>query len=111
MAKAPVVLIRDLLRICDQIDIRFFYPVIYRVDIDKLDADRLTQKNSALKGSNEYLIDPLLEDEFELLFLDFVSETAMDSKVSAALTTLWNKRDDALYSGYVLAILERWCIK
>ena len=58
--------------ICDKVHINFFYPIVYRVDIDKIPYHR---RHVAGSGSTvhsiEYRIDDLVESEFEILFLDF----------------------------------------
>ncbi|MEO1289820.1 MAG: hypothetical protein AAFV93_18825, partial [Chloroflexota bacterium] len=69
----------DLLDICDMIDISFFYPIVYRIDLDAIDEARLTVQNSGSEvNSNEYLIETLLESEFEILFQDYQHETSID---------------------------------
>ena len=61
-----------LCEICDKVDILFFYPVVYRIFPSKIHRNRLKKRNSALRGSGEYLIEDLDELilEFDILFLD-----------------------------------------
>jgi hypothetical protein len=71
----------QLARICDTIDIKFFFPIVYRVDVDALDPARLRRANSALSAASvEYLIPDLREDEFDILFY---------STVDSDLQELW----------------------
>lgn len=65
-----------LKRVCNKLDILFFYPLIYRVDISKIDKTRLVVAGSGTSGSSEYLVKDLDETkkEFEILFLDFDSD-------------------------------------
>lgn len=58
--------------ICDRINIAFFYPLVYRVDVDAIASKRLdnTQGSAADVDSSEFLIADLQEDEFDLLFAD-----------------------------------------
>lgn len=62
----------QLKRICKDIDIIFFYPIVYRIDASRIDASRINQTSgSAATGSDEILIADLSEAEFDILFLDF----------------------------------------
>lgn len=59
----------ELKELCDKISLKFFYPIIYRVDIEKVNG-KLQRAGSAFVGSNEYLIPNLIEGEFDILFFD-----------------------------------------
>jgi hypothetical protein len=110
---APVVFRPDLLDICDKIDILFFYPVVYRVDIDQIRANdpyrddsqqtRLQKGGSALdarrkceKPSNEYLLNTMREKklfddpvgDFDLLFVDFEVEIHQQNDQIQLLTQI-----------------------
>lgn len=65
----------DLRNVCDNIEIVFFYPIIYRLDISQPALNpppgRLRHAGSASVGSHEYLVSDLKETEFEVIFLDF----------------------------------------
>jgi hypothetical protein len=61
----------ELREICNKISVTFFYPVVLRVDIDRISPARRIVQNSGLRGSSEYTIRDLEEKEFDLLFLDF----------------------------------------
>ena len=61
----------ELKHICDQVDITFFYPVVYQVDIDPIASSRQTKAGSARVGSREVLVKDLKETEFEIIFLDY----------------------------------------
>ena len=65
-----------LKRICDRVDIIFFYPIVYR--IDTIDSTRRLAAGSGLVGSREYKIPDLQEREFNILFLDFTGDTDVD---------------------------------
>jgi hypothetical protein len=60
--------------ICDKISTLFFYPIVFRVDLDRIAADRRIVANSGLRGSSEYLVQDLQESEFDILFLDFSAD-------------------------------------
>ena len=62
----------EMKKICDKVDILFFYPVVVRVDIDRCrkNGRTLTRAGSAAVGSHEYLIEDLQDSDFDLLFLD-----------------------------------------
>lgn len=62
-------LANELRELCDKISLKFFYPIVYRVDIDSI-AEKVTKTASAFTGSNEYLIQQLFENEFDILFFD-----------------------------------------
>jgi hypothetical protein len=59
-----------LRRVCSRVSVELFYPVTYRVDIEKIDAGRCVLKGSAAMGSREVLVPDLAETEFDLLFAD-----------------------------------------
>lgn len=63
-------LAKKLKRICDKVEVAFFYPIVYRIDTSKIPASRITTGGSAAVGSSEVRIDDLAESEFEILFLD-----------------------------------------
>jgi hypothetical protein len=75
----------DLLDICDYINLLFFYPILYRLDINQKSLDnRKVLKNSGLvkicgRESNEFLIKALNAnspnwDTYDILFTDFEVE-------------------------------------
>jgi hypothetical protein len=75
---------RRLRRIIDKVDILYFMPVVYRIDISPIAVHRLQAAGSGVVGSHEYLIDDISESEFELLFLDFSGDADFDTlKVGA----------------------------
>jgi hypothetical protein len=57
--------------ICERIDPLFFYPLVYRINIDTIEMDRRIISGSGLLGSEEFLIADLREAEFDLLFADY----------------------------------------
>ncbi|HEX8395292.1 MAG TPA: hypothetical protein VF665_23285 [Longimicrobium sp.] len=59
-----------LRRICMEASMEFFYPVVYRVDLTRIDQSRRVVAGSGLEGSREVLVPDLREDEFDLLFAD-----------------------------------------
>ncbi|MEQ8627106.1 hypothetical protein [Ekhidna sp.] len=52
----------------------FFFPIVYRLDPDSISDDRKLKENSALKGSREFLVKDLKDNEFDMLFLETVKE-------------------------------------
>ena len=73
------VLGRKLQRICDKVDILFFYPVVYRFELDAIDLARQKFAASALLGSTEVLVEDLVESEFTMLFSDFRGDAQFDA--------------------------------
>ena len=63
--------------ICDRVDIVFLYPIVYRVNIDGITpTTRKKSGGSALTvGSKETLVEDLKETEFDILFVDFDSDS------------------------------------
>lgn len=60
-----------LKRVCAGVDVAFFLPIVYRIDISVISSSRLNGSvGSGATGSNEYLIRDLRENEFDILFLD-----------------------------------------
>jgi hypothetical protein len=59
-----------LMNICNRVSVKFFYPIVYRVDIDAVGDWRLKKAGSGLLNSDEYLITDLDGGEFDLLFYD-----------------------------------------
>jgi hypothetical protein len=57
-------------RLCESASVDLFYPVLYRVEIDRIPDSRRIIANSGLRGSREVLVRDLRESEFDLLFLD-----------------------------------------
>lgn len=71
-----------LKKICDKIEVVFFYPIVLRLDIDQIDGTRLeTAGSGASVGSHEFLIRDLHENEFDILFLDVVQDPAVKQLV------------------------------
>lgn len=67
---------RKLKSACDQAGTKFFCPVLYRVGLDRVGDGRLERTELAEeRGSNEYLIQDLTSDEFDILFFDYDDET------------------------------------
>lgn len=93
-----------LKRVCESVDIAFFAPVVYRVDISEIDMGRgRVDQGSALTGSDEELIPDLQESEFDLLFADTVLHPAhLDDDV--VKITSGDMQDDG-----VLDLLEQRC--
>jgi hypothetical protein len=69
---------KRLKKICDKIDIVFFYPIVYRIDISTIPTQRIRIAGSSTTGSSEILIDDLGEKEFDILFLDFSGDSDFD---------------------------------
>jgi hypothetical protein len=59
-----------LMNICNRVSVKFFYPIVYRVDIDAVGDWRCKKAGSGLLNSDEYLITDLESSEFDLLFYD-----------------------------------------
>lgn len=90
--------------ICDKVDIVFLYPVVYRVDIEKIDKGRQKLSRSGVTaGSAEILVEDLGEGEFDILFLDFVSDKDFEAIVVNEISSPSVTSTDAM------DILERNC--
>jgi hypothetical protein len=80
-----------LARCCHRVELAFFIPLIYRVDVSTLAPRRLDRsRGSAALGSDEYLISDLREHEFDLLFYE---ECFDDSDLIALLSGSLHERD------------------
>jgi hypothetical protein len=90
---------RRLKKICDKIDITFFYPIVYRIDISKVEPKRIQTARAGTIGSSEILIADLRENEFEFLFLDFTGDDDFNEL----------KSQQNADKNSVCAILERRC--
>lgn len=75
----------DLRDMCNNVNIVFFYPVVYRVDISKIAPGRRQVANSGLRGSCECLVADLAENEFEVLFLDFEKDADFKNIVKSSV--------------------------
>jgi hypothetical protein len=75
----------DLKDICDNVDITFLYPLVYKVDITSIPGSRQIKKGSALTGSHEVLVEDLKESEFEILFLDYEMDSDFKQLISDEL--------------------------
>jgi hypothetical protein len=56
--------------LCSTLPVALFYPVVYRVDIERIPLERRLVAGSGEEGSNEFLVSDLVESEFDLLFAD-----------------------------------------
>lgn len=90
---------RKLKRVCEKVDILFFYPLVYSFDLESIPAERRTFAGSALAGSNEVLVEDLAESEFTILFSDFSSDPHFNTLA----------RDASLSSDDALALLLGRC--
>jgi hypothetical protein len=88
---------RRLESVAECVSVRLFLPVVYRVDLERIDESRRAVAGSGLSGSREVLVKDLLEEEFDVLFLDDVAGTHL-----AALM-------DAIAPSDALVILEEQC--
>jgi len=59
-----------LVNVCARVRLEFFYPLVYRVDIERIAPGRKMVAGSGLRGSREVLVRDLRESEFDLLFAD-----------------------------------------
>jgi hypothetical protein len=59
-----------LRRVCRNVGVELFYPLVYRVSTGTIAEERRLRQNSGLTGSREVLIPDLAETEFDLLFAD-----------------------------------------
>ena len=74
-----------LREICNKVDIAFFYPLVFRVDLDRIAPKRRVVANSGLVGSSEFLVPDLKETEFDILFLDFTGDADFTKVVTAVV--------------------------
>ncbi len=99
-----------LKRVCNTVNILFFYPVVCRIKLDAALQDRASIEGSGKVGSSEILISDLDESEIdEILFLDFHSDEDF-KRITAE--EYYSYRENGRYSikpPQVLEILERRC--
>lgn len=105
-------IVRRLKKVCDEVCVSTFYPIVYRVDVESISPERLEKQGSGLKGSWECLIRDL--SEYEINDIHFV-----DCHEDAEL--IWLVRDEFQYfrsnNRYktkptdALTMLERRCLK
>lgn len=95
-----------LVTICDTIHFDLFYPIIYRVDVDRVKpANRLETAGSGLSGSVEYRIPDLRSAEFDILFMDLTMEPSL-----ATDADFHNLAGGKLTPINALTILEKRCV-
>lgn len=63
-----------LMAVCSHVEMKFFYPVVYRVDMNEIEPERQQVAGSGLMGSREVLVTGLRESEFDLLFADNLAD-------------------------------------
>ena len=74
----------SLSRICDEIDVGVFYPIVYRVDRKTIGSKRFEKAGSGALGSFEYLIRDLQESEIaDILFLDYEGDVIIKDLVKS----------------------------
>ena len=99
-----------LKEICDKVNIAFFYPVVCRVASERIAPARLKIAGSGLRGSSEFLVEDLDEDEIdELLFLDFHDDTDFESIVVSEYGEYRRTKRYTTTQEEVLLTLERRC--
>ena len=77
---------RELKDICHRISTDFFYPIVLRVDLERIEAGRCSVEGSgASAGSAEVLVKDLREDEFDVLFLDWHEDSDFHEIVCKAV--------------------------
>jgi|SRR6266853_3481367 len=91
--------------ICDKADISFLYPIVYRVDVGRISPPtRLKIAGSGLHGSRELLLPDLLDSEFDILFLDDLTDVDLVLLVRSEVDGIASTS-----STDALNILERRC--
>lgn len=96
--------------VCDKINLAFFYPVVSKVDLDSFDSSRLRVAGSGLRGSAEYLIEDLRDEEIDsLLFLDFDADEDFNRIVTNEYHEYRQTGGYTIAPDEVLTILERRC--
>lgn len=74
---------RRLRRVCLNVAVDLFYPIVYRVDITSVAAARRTRPDPVPAQSREALVTDLRESEFDLLFADNGEDTLFRQLVLA----------------------------
>ena len=72
-----------LRRVCSNVAVDLFYPIVYRVDITSVAATRRTRPDPVPTQSREVLVPDLREPEFDLLFADNGEDTLFRQLVLA----------------------------
>lgn len=95
--------------ICEKVDQVFLMPIVYIVDIERLDPARLHRSGSAvLVDSDEFTVRDLVEDEFDVLFFDPETDAAAADADLRALGAGVD-RTDLLEPGDALDVLLGRC--
>lgn len=78
----------ELKETVEQAHISFFYPLVYRIDLETIESSRRqTGMGSGARGSHECLILDLHEEEFDLLFAHFRDDLELKRMVLDAHAT------------------------
>lgn len=72
--------------VTEEVDLEFFLPIVYRVDLRRIERERLQILASGLRGSHEYLIADLREDEFDLLLLEDAAGKRLEELLTGTMT-------------------------
>ena len=72
--------------ITEEVDLELFLPIVYRVDLTRIERRRLQILGSGLRGSREYLIADLREDEFDLMLLEDAADTRLEALLAGTMT-------------------------
>jgi hypothetical protein len=74
-----------LRRVCLNVAVDLFYPVVYRVDIDAIAGARMERPIPVPGRSREVLLSDLREGEFDLLFADNLGDDVFEQLVLAEI--------------------------
>jgi hypothetical protein len=96
-----------LKRICHQVSIIFFYPIVCRINVDAALRDRAIIEGSGKLGSSEILFTDLKEKEIEILFLDFSDDEDFKRIVTEEYYSFRQTGRHLMESEDVLITLER----
>lgn len=97
-----------LRKLCDEMDVRMFYPIIYRIDVEKIHPKtRLQKAGSSLSGSLEYLIEDLAETDIdEMLFSDYRRDKLLNQLVRSEFQYYRKKGVQSISSSETLSLLQ-----
>ena len=99
-----------LKRVCNKVNLVFFYPVVCRIRLDDALQTRASIEGSGKVGSSEILITDLDESEIdEILFLDFFEDDDFRKITADEYYSYRQNGEYTINPPQVLEILERRC--
>ena len=104
-------IVKRLKKVCDEVCISTFYPIVYRVDVENICPERLEKQGSGLKGSWECLIRDLTENEInDIHFIDCHEDDELISLVRDEFQYFRSNNSYKINPWDALLMLEKRCL-